>query len=210
MTYMNRILYLLMAAGLIFCSCSKSVTPAISLSQHSVSFPSTGGTTKAAVTCNCTWVADCEVEGVMIAPVSYNGSCNVSITVPPTSSKVTTSVPVTFTATGGDKKATAKFVVTLQPKAYLEIPQASATIYVPAAANGCRLNIESNQEWEYVYSTANKSLSITPQSGYCSQEVTVSFPDATVTRNKTFNLTFQLKDDTSVRVVVKIIQYGKK
>jgi len=207
---MNKILSLLLATGLILCSCNKSVTPTISLAQTSVHFPHTGGTTKAEVTCNCSWVADCEYEGVMIAPTSYNGSCNVSVTVPPSTSKVTEPVTVTFTATSGESTATKKFTVTLEPKPYIEIPQASATIYVAATASGVILNIESNAEWKYLYNSGNKDLTIKPQSGTYSQEVLISFPDATRSTNKTFNLTFQLTEDTSTKATVKFIQYGKK
>lgn len=199
----------MLALGLIFCSCSKKVTPSISLANNSASFTCNGGTVKVPVSSNCSWVADCEAEDVMIAPASYNGDCNVSVTVPPTQSETTESVRITFTASSGESTATAKFVATVQARPFIKIPQSASTVTVPSTDCGVKINIECNDEWEYVYSSANKTLTVSPQSGFGSQEVSVSFPASTVTRDKQFNLTFRLKNDTSKSVVIKFKQMKK-
>lgn len=190
-------------------SCN-SISPSISLDQTYATFPYTGGTVKASVRCNCDWTASCDVENIMIAPTEYSGDCKVSVTVPPQDSKETIPVRVTFKATSGESTASTNFVVTVQAKPYIEIPEAASTIYVSEKACGVRLTLESNAEWEYVENSGNKTLTIAPKSGKFNDIVSVNFPASTVTRNKTFNLTFRLKEDNSTKVSVKFIQYGKK
>ena len=196
---------------LLAASCGKEeALPEISIDGNLTAMPCNGGTVKVPVTCNCLWTAACDSAYVMIAPSSYEGSCNVSVTVPPTSAKVTDTVRINFTAVSAGQTVSAQYLVTLEPRPFIASPQTASTVYVSAEACTVTVEIESNDEWEYVYSSANKTLTLAPESGTGSQEVRVDFPAAAVTRNKTFNLTFRLKSDNTQKVTIKFIQYGKQ
>jgi len=203
---MKRFLSLILLAGALLCSCNKTVTPTISLDNHAETFTWEGGTAKTTVTCNCSWSADCETEGVVIYPVSHVGDTVVTITVPSIISKTTEAVRVTFTATADESTATTKFVATVISKPYISILQGGSAVKVPSVANGVIINIESNDEWEYAPSAETANLTVSPQCGTFNQEVTVSFPANTELAEKQYELTFRLKNDNNVSAKVLFTQ----
>lgn len=206
---MKRFLYLSLAFATILCSCAK-LTPSISLENHAGTFPYTGGIVTDSVICNCTWEATCDVEGVTVVPSTYDGDCKVVITIPENTGKLTEAVKITFTASYEESSATAKFVATVLSKLYIDSPQAETPIYVSEKACGVRINIEANDEWEYLEETANKGIVVSPKSGTYNDLVSVNFPASTQSSDVTYNLTFRLKEEPSTKTTIKFIQYAKK
>jgi len=206
---MKRILFPLLTIVVVLNSCAK-VEPSITLTKYAETFSYTGGVVLDTVHCNCDWAATCDVEGVTITPSTYYGDCPVVITIPEQNSKETLPVKVTFTATIDDDTATKKFVATVTSKPYIDFPQITEPVYVSSLACGVRLYLESNGEWEYEESAGNKDLTISPKSGTFNDIVSISFPANTETKEKTYDLTFRLKSDNSVKKTARYIQYSKQ
>lgn len=200
---MKNCVQLLAVAILALTSCGKAASPEISVTTAPVHFPFTGGTVKASVVCNTVWEASCERGDVMIAPSSYNGDCNVSVTVPPVSGRDASTVKVVFTTGGEGAAKSAEYIIHQAAKPFIDLDIKEKM--VAGAGEIFKVQLLCNAEWEMT-SAPSEPVTVTPTSGNGDTELTFTVPENPKGRVWQTGAVFSLKDDPSLNVKITVAQ----
>lgn len=198
---MKRISLLIIAA-MVFVSCHKVVTPAISVDVLTSEMDYIGGSISVIVTSNVSWTASCDCDNVKITPSSGVGGEVVKIVVSKNESIDTQSIRVTYTAKGEEASATAKTVITQAAVPFIYVAQSEFT--APADGGGLNISVYSNRSW--TVAEISPVISVSPASGDNNATLFVTIPQNTTDLNRQFAVTLALKDDSSVKAQFTINQ----
>ena len=184
--------HILMAFGLaaVLASCVDPEAPSASVTPRTASMDCNGGVSVFALTCNTTWTATSDLEGVTINPSSGEGNASITVTVPPSTYPDTKSIRIAVKAANDQTTSTytARHTITLAPMPYISLSANEG--YVSPDGGGLRVSLTSNQSWTVEAEPYIQDMSIMPPIGTWNSEIAIALPANTTGAARSTKITF--------------------
>lgn len=209
---MKKFILCVVAIAAFALSCNKEESVSVSVTPSNAVISYKGGVLETLLACNTGWRATADTayeyhESIVIAPDTTQGDRLVKITIPENDLYETRNIRIVFNAVNGSSKASAKFVVTQEPKLFVTCEP--EYLMIGENGGGLRFDIISNDEWEFAGQALVEDGTISdffPVSGKFNAAAGVTVSPNTTGEPRTIDIPIVISSDKEIKGFVSIFQ----
>lgn len=212
---MKKFVICLLTVVAVALSCKKEETVSVGVVPSSATLSYKGGMLEAQLTCNTGWRVKLDStyeysKSIVVTPDTAWGDHLVKITIPENDQYDIRNIRITFSASNGSSNASAKLVVSQEPRNFVACDPEYLTI--GEAGGGVRFDIVSNDEWEFDGQSLIDEGVISdffPVSGKFNAAAGVTVSPNTTGDPRLIDIPIVLRSDREIGCVVSIFQMAE-
>lgn len=212
---MKKFVICLLTVVAVALSCKKEETVSVGVVPSSATLSYKGGMLEAQLTCNAGWRVKLDStfeysKSIVVTPDTAWGDHLVKISIPENDRYDIRNIRITFSASNGSSNASAKLVVSQEPRNFVACDPEYLTI--GEAGGGVRFDIVSNDEWEFDGQSLIDEGVISdffPVSGKFNAAAGVTVSPNTTGDPRLIDIPIVLRSDREIGCVVSIFQMAE-